>query len=180
MKNSRHITGESTSQFTSGEKWTPGIPNSYSPQDRFSFGLGPGHHCRHAREKWDSPGNSTSNNIEMRLKLYFRQNGVNAADNDDAELFVVLCHDILLEIFQHGSRRQLVKLQRIGRRFHKMIETYFREKPFLRLHFRLAPGFVSLIFNSEMHNKNSQKIISPFQSLFYLLTILGMDLNALF
>ena len=137
-------------------------------------------HCRHAREKWDSPGNSTSNNIEMRLKLYFRQNGVNAADNNDAELFVVLCHDILLEVLQHGSRRQLVKLQGIGRRFHKMIETYFRERPFLRLNFRLAPGFVfSILFSIQNAQKLSKNPIFP-SNCSFTCYILGMELNALF
>ena len=115
-------------------------------------------------------------------KWCFSQNGVDAASNSDAvELFVFLCHGILLKVLQHGSRRQLVKLQRIGRRFHKMIETYFRERPFLRLHFRLAPGFVvSLIFNSKCITKTLKKSCFSFQLLLYLLTILGMDLNALF
>ena len=97
------------------------------------------------------------------------------ATNNDAELFVVLCNDVLLEALQHGNRRQLVKLQRIGRRFHKMIEAYFREKPFLRLNFRLAPGFF-LFLPKKMH----KTLEIYFLSNFVLFTpILGMDLNTL-
>ena len=88
------------------------------------------------------------------------------ATNNDAELFVVLCNDVLLEALQHGNRRQLVKLQRIGRRFHKMIEAYFRAKPYLRLNFRLAPGFF-LFFSLQNSQKLSKYIFFPI--LFYLL-----------
>ena len=86
------------------------------------------------------------------------------ANNNDAEVFVVLCNDVLLQVLQHGNRRQLVKLQRIGRRFHKMIEVYFRDKPFLRLKFRLAPGFF-FFFNSKC-TKPSEICELPFNCCF--------------
>ena len=80
-------------------------------------------------------------------------------DNNDAKFYVALCHDVLFEVLQRGNRRQLVKLQRIGRRFYRMIETYFKEKPFLRINFRLAPGFGFAFshnyhFSFEMHKKS--------------------------
>ena len=62
-------------------------------------------------------------------------------DNNDVEFHVALCHDVLFEVLQCGNRRQILKLQRIGRRFYRMIETYFGVKPFLRLDFRFASRF---------------------------------------
>ena len=75
----------------------------------------------------------------------FRQDG-DGTDDNDVEFYVALCHDVLFEVLQRGNRRQLVKLQRIGRRFYRMIETYFGVKPFLRLNFRLEPGFCFIFF----------------------------------
>ena len=100
------------------------------------------------------------------------------ANNNDAELFVVLCNDVLLQVLQHGNRRQLVKLQRIGRRFHKMIEVYFRDKPFLRLNFRLAPGF--FLFFSIQNAQNLPKYVNFLSIAVLLAPLLGMDLNTLF
>ena len=54
------------------------------------------------------------------------------------EFFVVLCGDVLLEMMQYGDRRQLIKSERIGGRFHRLIETYFGKKPFLRMDLRLS------------------------------------------
>ena len=56
------------------------------------------------------------------------------------EFFVVLCADVLLEMMEYGDRRQLIKSERIGGRFHRLIETYFGKKPFVRMNFR--PSFV--------------------------------------
>ena len=64
-------------------------------------------------------------------------------ENDEAvEFYLMLCYDVILEILQFGDRRQLTKLEGVGRRFHLLIEKWFGEKPFLRLDIRLEPGFV--------------------------------------
>ena len=47
--------------------------------------------------------------------------------------FVVLCYDVLLEVLRYGNRRQLVTLERVGRRIHRIVENYFGKTPFLRL-----------------------------------------------
>ena len=62
-------------------------------------------------------------------------------DKNDVEFFVILCHDVLIEVLQCGNRRQLVKLERIGRRYHRIIEAFLGEKPFLRLNLRVKTGF---------------------------------------
>ena len=45
----------------------------------------------------------------------------------------VLCNDVLLEVLLFGNRRQLTKLELVGRRAHWMIEAFFAETPLLRL-----------------------------------------------
>ena len=56
----------------------------------------------------------------------------------DIEFFIVLRADVLLEMMQYGDRRQLIKSERIGGRFHRLIETYFGKKPFVRMDLRLS------------------------------------------
>ena len=50
-----------------------------------------------------------------------------------AEFFVRLCFDIFFEELSFGNRRQLAKLESIGRRFRVVIDQKFGVKPFLRL-----------------------------------------------
>ena len=87
--------------------------------------------------------------FDQQHEVDFRQDGT---DGNDVEFYVALCHDVLFEVLQCGNRRQLVKLQRIGRRFYRMIETYFGVKPFLRLNFRLEPGFCFIFFHNSHFN----------------------------
>ena len=96
-------------------------------------------------------------------EVNFRQYGMND-DNNDVEFHVALCHDVLFEVLQRGDRRQLVKLQQIGRRLYRMIETYFGVKPFLRLNFRLASGFRLFSFIYFYHfNLKMPKKLNIFQ-----------------
>ena len=55
----------------------------------------------------------------------------NQNDNEEeiSDYFVRLCHDVLYEILCYGKRRQLCKLERIGHRFHYIVDNSFREKP---------------------------------------------------
>ena len=48
------------------------------------------------------------------------------------KFFVCLCFDVFFEVLLSGNRRQLVKLERIGRRFHIVIDQKLGVKPFLR------------------------------------------------
>ena len=54
-------------------------------------------------------------------------------EEDNAEFFLVLCHDVFLEVIHWGNRRQLIKLERVGQRFHSNVERFFSKTPFLRL-----------------------------------------------
>ena len=64
----------------------------------------------------------------------FRQNmQPSEIDEKDLRFIVRLCHDVLLEVLLFGDRRRLTKLERVGRRFHRIIEDFFQQMPFLRL-----------------------------------------------
>ena len=55
-------------------------------------------------------------------------------------LFVVrLCSDVVLEVLCWGDRRQLVSLEKLGKRFHLLIDGWFEEAPFLRLDLYIEP-----------------------------------------
>ena len=55
--------------------------------------------------------------------------------------FVSLCQDVILEVLSFGDRRWLIKLERVGRRFHWNIENFFGERTFLRLNIDIDPGY---------------------------------------
>ena len=64
-------------------------------------------------------------------------------DEEEAiEFYLRLCFDVLFEVFRFGCRRKLTKLERVGHRFHWIIEKYFPDVPFLRLDLELKPRFV--------------------------------------
>ena len=50
-----------------------------------------------------------------------------------------ICFDVLLDVLHFGDRRRLIKLERVGRRFHWIIEKWFLDVPFLRLDLELNP-----------------------------------------
>ena len=56
-----------------------------------------------------------------------------SGNNNVPEFIVHLCMDVLLEVLTYGNRRRLIKLERIGRRYHRMIEQFFKEAPFIRI-----------------------------------------------
>lgn len=47
--------------------------------------------------------------------------------------YIRLCFDVLGDVLQFGSRRELSALERIGRYFHVLIDERFVTKPFLTL-----------------------------------------------
>ena len=61
--------------------------------------------------------------------------------NETFQFFVRMCGDVLLEMLYCGNRQQLVKLERVGRRIHLMVENFVGERPFLRLTFQIQPRF---------------------------------------
>ena len=48
-----------------------------------------------------------------------------------------LCSDVLCDLFQFATRRQLSSLERVGQRFHYVIANRFAQKPFLSLSTRI-------------------------------------------
>ena len=78
-----------------------------------------------------------------------QQNEGLLVDEDDLEFIVRLCHDVLLEALLFGDRRRLTKLERVGRRFHRIIEDFLQHAPFLRLDLILDPEYyyIYLIFH---------------------------------
>ena len=62
-------------------------------------------------------------------------------EENSAEFFLILCHDVFLEVIRWGNRRQLVKLERVGQQFHRNVERWFLKTPFLRLGLLIGPRF---------------------------------------
>ena len=60
----------------------------------------------------------------------------NATEFDELNFILCLCSDVLMDVVHKGSRHQLAKLERIGRRFHWLINNSFTEAPFLILNLK--------------------------------------------
>ena len=78
----------------------------------------------------------------MAIKsLFYRQ--IDQKENGKViEFFLILCGDVHLEVLSWGDRRRLIKLERIGRRFHWSVAKFFNEKPFLRLNLELRTWYL--------------------------------------
>ena len=53
------------------------------------------------------------------------------------QFFVFLCADVLLDVFRFGNRHRLAKLERVGRRFHRIVGNFFYKAPFIHLDLKL-------------------------------------------
>ena len=60
--------------------------------------------------------------------------------------FLILCNDILVEVFQFGKRRQLILLERIGGRFYGLIKNCLGKKPVVSLNLLLKSWFAHLFY----------------------------------
>ena len=63
---------------------------------------------------------------------------------------MILCGDVLFEVIQFGNRRQLTKVERVGRRIYRLINASLGESPFLVLNLRLATGFCLELFSLKI------------------------------
>lgn len=80
--------------------------------------------------------------LRLKFPYVFRPNmRQNEKTEDELEFIVRLCYDVLLEALKFGDRRRLTKLERGGRRFHRIIVDNFRQRPFLRLDLIINPRF---------------------------------------
>ena len=70
-----------------------------------------------------------------------------------------LCGDVFLEIIGRGNRQQIVKLERVGRRIHWMVENFFGERPFVRLGLNIYPHVQWFFFRlHKMHKYKYKKV----------------------
>ena len=69
-------------------------------------------------------------------------------DEEDGgfEFIVRLCRDVFLEALLFGDRHRLTKLERVDRRIHLNIESFFKKRPFLRLGLQIYP-YIFIYFN---------------------------------
>ena len=88
----------------------------------------------------------------MKLTYYIFLSPLQQNDDELVEFYLYLCHDVILEVLQFGDRRPLVKMERIGRRFHWMIEKFFLNVPFHRLDLKLVPATGYFFFFPHNYN----------------------------
>ena len=117
------------------------------------------------------------NRNDFNFSRSFRQD-----DEEEAiEFYLRLCFDVLFEVFRFGCRRKLTKLERVGHRFHWLVEKYFPDVPFLRLNLELRPRsvFTFLSIDRWDHPKNQESSKLVYKRYRYLLTIKSIPHNAL-
>lgn len=56
--------------------------------------------------------------------------------------------DVLIEVLFYGKRRELVVLEQIGRRFHRLIDSELKKAPFILLHLKLNHLLVLWVFST--------------------------------
>ena len=100
--------------------------------------------------------------------LFFRQIQPHNTDDEfydahdefqNGEFYLRFCFDVILEVLQFGDRRSLVKLERVGRRLHLIIERQFLDVPFLRLDLKLFPATGYLFFLPHNCNQTIKRYI---------------------
>lgn len=64
-------------------------------------------------------------------------------EEEETEFYVKLCFDVVMEVFSCGNRRQLTKIERVGSRFHRIVENFFEKKPFVNIRLELKTWFLS-------------------------------------
>ena len=96
-------------------------------------------------------------------------------EEETIEFYLRLCFDVLFEVFRFGCgcRRKLTKLERVGHRFHWLVEKYFPDGPFLRLNLELKPRFVFAFLSTHRwdHPKNQESSKLVYKRYRYILTI---------
>ena len=71
----------------------------------------------------------------------------NREKDDDLNFVVCICNDVLLVALSLGDRRRLTKLELVGRRFHRIIEYFLQQRPFLRLCIKINPLYQFYFFS---------------------------------
>ena len=73
---------------------------------------------------------------------------------------VHLCSDVLLELLRFGTRCNLVRIEPVGRRFHRLIELHLRKAPFLLLNMQLTIRSDSGVWTIDRKTIGRQRKIS--------------------
>ena len=76
--------------------------------------------------------------MAARKKINRHQNGDELIK---LAFFVRLCGDVVKEVLHFGERCRLTKIERVGYRFHWIVENFFSEAPFLQLNLDLVPRY---------------------------------------
>ena len=78
--------------------------------------------------------------------FFYRPHIIGHIENENViKFFVRLCGDVILELLRYADRCRLVKLERVGLRFHFIVENLFGEMPFLCLNL-IVMGYAPLKF----------------------------------
>ena len=97
----------------------------------------------------------TYSNKKINKKIFSKirqSNEGKKVDTKREELvqFVVrVCSDVFLEVLYWGDRRHLIKLEKIGRRLHWLIDGRFKRAPFLCLDIYINRRVFILKFHSK-------------------------------
>ena len=86
--------------------------------------------------------------ISIIISIYLLYSRGRETEEEEMNFVVVLCHDVILDVLQHGKRKQLTLLEAVGRRFHRVIDGNFVRSPFLVLD--LYFGLIFKLINSNM------------------------------
>ena len=62
------------------------------------------------------------------------------------QFFVFLCSDVLSDVLRFGTRHRLDKLERVGRRFHRIVGNFFYKAPFIHLDLELKYTRLVLLY----------------------------------
>ena len=77
------------------------------------------------------------------------------------QFFVSLCGDVLSDVFRFGNRHRLAKLERVGRRFHRIVGNFFYKAPFIHLDLELK-GTKRFLFIILRTNNNENLLLIPY------------------
>lgn len=75
------------------------------------------------------------------MTIFRRKMRQNFEEEDELKFIARLCTDVLLEVLIYANRRQLAKVERIGRSFHRIVEHFAEQIPFLYLDLIIDPRF---------------------------------------
>ena len=83
-------------------------------------------------------------------------------EGNELKFIVRLCTDVFVETLSFGDRRRLTKFERVGRRLHQIMESFFKLRPFLRLNLAINPGYLIVCYFLYKYVKVKIKLRNAF------------------